>query len=487
MTVPLQSRAYTEQYASAIAALWEYYQNISDPSFALKNDIDAWEMCLRHPAFYQGTQQRLNDVAGPEWRVFPGNSSKDPRDILLAKVVEDALRSIRDFSGARKRQAHAIFRGSSCELITGKKRRCKLAGFPGDWWVPTKLEHVDPRRFKVVPRREKTQTGSTRVRGDLYISTIPQYNAPSQVNRPETGLYGYAPIRHEQGCAQPEWFLRTVYDDEESRLGFGRGIMDCLYFWVWTSTIVDREGLQGLERWAQGLVVGKVDAEARGDTGQPSSTMRDELRDELLKHRGRGVFVVDKRDEVAVVTGGGEGHGMVKDWQDRIDSKIIGVCTGAILSSAAGSDTGSYASDKVGSEIQNSVIEFDRNKMDEDLSEDLIGAVLRYNQPMIHALGLSQAARPEFRTIQRKTYNPAEAATRVATLKQAGIDLRADEVYEQTGFTPPAPGDKIIKGTEQQTAPNPLAGWSGLGQPVPAMPQQPPRQPQQPVGGRGVE
>jgi hypothetical protein len=91
-------------------------------------------------------------------------------------------------------------------------------------------------------------------------------------------------------------------------------------------------------------------------------------------------------------------------------------------------------------------------------------------------LGLGSAARPEFHTTQRRSFNPAEAATRFATLNGAGLDLREDEVYEQTGYTPPAPGEKVVKGKSQAPPPSPLAGFPGFGGPSAA-----------PAPGREVE
>jgi hypothetical protein len=66
---------------------------------------------------------------------------------------------------------------------------------------------------------------------------------------------------------------------------------------------------------------------------------------------------------------------------------------------------------------------------------------------------------PQFKTIQDPFIDPAEAATRVATLRGADIPLRKDEVYEQVGFTPPSPEDEIFEGKPAQ--PESLPGLPG--------------------------
>ncbi|MGB0972966.1 MAG: hypothetical protein ACPGVG_18720, partial [Mycobacterium sp.] len=51
-------------------------------------------------------------------------------------------------------------------------------------------------------------------------------------------------------------------DEPESALGRGDGVIEASYWFYYAKQIVMREGLQGLERWAQGWVIFKQDAKA---------------------------------------------------------------------------------------------------------------------------------------------------------------------------------------------------------------------------------
>jgi hypothetical protein len=450
MTMPFINRNRQVQlYADAISAVWAWWDMVTDPSYALQQELDLWEILQRDPKCYQGIQQRLNNVAGPNWRVFPHNNSKKPADKLMASLVEAMLRKIPHFADARKRLAQAVFRAQSTELITGRRNFSTLADTPGQrWWIPTKLTNIDPRRFIIKPVHIPREDGSFRVRGELYMSVIPTYMAPTGV---ELWQGRYVKVKNTRQ------FVRIIYDNEESRLGFGRGIMDVLYFYHWAKQIVIREGLQGLERWAQGVPVMSIDPDKKGDTDQTSEQMAQTALDSLMKMRSRHAFVKDKDDELVFESGGMEGHQIVMGFLNYLDSCIIGVCTGASLHSAndVGS-AGTYASDKVGEGIQKDVIQFDINKVDEDITTDLISLCVHLNRPqfakvgeLMNVPGLENCELPQFRTVHEDVIDPEKGATVFSTISniktKKPIKIRADEFYKNTGLTPPDEDDDTME------------------------------------------
>ncbi len=451
MTQPLLARnTNIELYSSALNSLWSLYDRIVDPSFALSQDIDAWEIILRDPKAYQAVQQRLNDIAGPSWRVFPFNNSKEPGAILKAQIMEEMLRSMPHFADARKRLAQAVFRGQSVELITGERRFKSFAKTPAqNWLVPTGLKHIDHRRFMMRPVREQKADGTVRIRGELYIAPVPNFQGAT-INSREAYMGMWVKVQH------PEHYVRIIYDDEESRLGFGRGIMDPMWFYCWVKTIVLKEGLQGLERWAQGVVVAKIDSSKPGSTEQTSQEIRDQALAELKKMRSRFIFAIDKDDDVNVLTGGGEGHQMVQSFLRYLDDCIMAVGTGAALHSGGSvGDAGTFASDKVGSGIQEGVVAFDRNKVDEDIGLDLLGLIDRNNRPQFAMIGqllgipdLADAPCPILKTVNAKRIDPDKAADRFSKIWSANpeIEIREDEFYEQIDCTPPRSGERVVRG-----------------------------------------
>lgn len=449
MTLPLQTRSYTtDLYSYALSAIWQFWDRVRDPSYALAQDVDIWEIMRRDPKVRQGVQERLTSVAGPDYRVFAFNNSKNEIDTALATLVDDAFRFIPHFADARMRLAQSIFTGQSCELMTGKRRRMKLGNLPEEnWWMFNQFKPIDYRRFTIRPVRETQDDGSTRVRGELYMSTIPMFSRP--VDESDMRRSGGMSIQNYRRVEHPEWFVRVVYGDEEARLGYGDGLNNCIYFYHWIKQILLREGLQGVERWSQGIVVGTLDEDRQGATD--SQTMENEraaMIDALSKMRSRHVYVQGKVDDIKVITGGGEGHDMVHKMLSYVDDCIMAVCTGAVLvsSKSGAGEAGSYGRDESGKKTQNKIIIADQIKHDEDMSTYGIGMWVRQNWALLRKYGLDRARMPQIRTLPPKEVNPSEFAGTLSSLWGVNpqFKVKEDEAYEKLGLTPPNNDDKFL-------------------------------------------
>lgn len=465
-------------YSDAISAVWSWWDAIGDPSYALREDLDIWSTALRDPKVYQAVQQRLNAIAGREWRVMPQRGSSSTAGKTKAAIVDGMLRRIPHFQDARRRLAQSVFRGQATELICGKKMFERLGGRgPMMWWMPTGLEHIDPRRFMVRPIRERRQDGTTKIRGQLYMSVIPTFQqipggkptrndfqivgagrggpypegrTNQESHEREALWYGrYVPVEH------PEWFVRIVYDDEESRLGFGRPLMDAIYFYLWVKAIVWKEGLQGLERFVHGVPVITLDPGLRGDTDQDSETIRDTALEKLQAMRSGHAYALNKGETLQYMEPGSTGHQMVMGFLDYIDRSLMAVITGANLRSGGDpGNTGSYASDAAGMEMSEAVVQFDRDKIDEDLSLDLIGLICSMNREQFKALekienipGLADEPNPVFVTVVKKPVDPLVAMQLVTGAQQVpGMKLLKSEVYEKLGFSLPEEEEDVFEG-----------------------------------------
>jgi len=431
---PTGSANSYQRYATELSNAMLHRDWIYDPDFALASDSEVYEKIMRDPVTAHAIRFRKHLVAGLEWRIEP--ASEDEQDERAAEIVEEAIKCITNFTDARIRLSSSIFLGSSYAAIQGQRTARRLAGSgTRAWWVPVSLIDKDRRRFRRVHDK-----ALGRRRWEMWSYDREQWEA----------------LRH------PEWFIHSVYDNTESALEYGRGLLNSIYQFqaAKARTLQDSAALS--ERMGQGFLLAKIN-NMRGADGRPvagadgsGTNVAQAWARELEKHRARNVLVHDARDDVKLLSGFGEGASLLAGLRDYYDSSITTAILGAHLPTTASSG-GSYALARVQENSTEALVQADRNRLSDEITRDLVSCIWRYNRMQFVAEGLADARRPRFRIVNQKREDPAQAAQIVATLLAAGVELRADEVYRKCGFTAPLPEDEVIKG------PQDAQGLDGMG------------------------
>jgi hypothetical protein len=441
MTLPILQGTYPagDIYSHALASAYHHEWRILDPDFSQEKEPSVWELIQRDPVVQQAILQRLAVVAPKTWQVEAATKSDD--DKRLARIVQEMLEGITRFVQARSDLAKAIFRGRAYAFISGRRRPFAFADSTTmqRWWLPHRLQPVDKRRIQFVPSRNAAG----------ILTTRPQLFSVSREKWEDIRLKGN--------------FVSVTYGgDEESRLGYGRGIIETLYFLWWARQRVMREGLQAVERWSQGFILAKIDSTVRpGGAGKDPNTMRDEMISMLEQHRAQHIAVVDKADDISVVTGPTGEHSLAEFWINYIDSKILGVSLGANLPFGGSADAGSLARSVEEGETADDRTELDRNVLDESVQADLVTCFLNRNRQQLEAEGLGNARIPRFATITQKTENPKENAETAAIVLQSA-PLKREEYYARVGWEPPEDEDEVIEATAQPGLPG-LPGLPDFG------------------------
>jgi hypothetical protein len=285
---------------------------------------------------------------------------------------------------------------------------------------------VDRRRVRIVPEWSPGPGGGVR----RHVSTFLELFS----------IVAEKWVRIEN----PEWFVRHIYNDEEARLGHGRGLLEAIYFYSYAKQIVLREGLQGLERWAQGLAIVKIDGFRKGSKNKPNTAVATAWLDAIEKTKARHGLVGDKQDDISVEFPRGTGHQMVTEFLRYLDDAMTRLITGALLPSGGGENKGSLGRASVEEGKQEALVQYDRELLDEVLTRDLLGMIFRQNRANWVALGLGEAECPKFATVQEKREDAKEAADIATILIAGGVPLRKDEVYKKTNYTQPAEGDEVF-------------------------------------------
>lgn len=362
-------------------------------------------------------------IAGTDWTVQPGDDTQPSK--LLASIVEDAIKHVARLIEARYELAQAIVTSRSFAYINTQEKKCRLGGLDAmDWVVPTFLDDIDRRRLRLVPVWE----------GEGENRTL----------RTEWEMWSITRDRHEK-LAHPEYFVKFIAQDEEARIGHGRGLLEGIYFYHFAKTTILKEGLQGISRWAQGTLVAKVDGIREASDDRTNDNLVTDWVDALTDMKARHSIIVDKLDDVTLLTGGMEGYQMVRDMLDYLDSGLTRYILGSLLPTGGGADKGSLARAYVEEQSRELLIRHDRMLLDEVISRDVIGLFLRLNRRVIRSLGLMDAAPPKFQSLAERDEDPKETVTTIATALSAGIPLKKAEVYKKIRFTVPGPEDDIFE------------------------------------------
>ena len=312
-----------ELYSRALSNAYRWYYRLIDPDWSIEQDPEIWiKKAWRDPVLAQAMQTRMHMVAGREWQIHPGRKNPSPDDTRAADVVADALARIAKFSEARALLATSVLRGSAYAFTEGTRETVTLAGLRGNWWTPRKLRNISKQRFIYTPETITHEDG----RRSIEVQTR------------------FYPLMDPWPVVIPQEFaerlIKVIYLDEEDRLtGIGgRPLLESVYFMFWCKAEVMKSGLQTLEKWAGGMLIGKTDLNAQpGEMGRDSDSVRDKMLTTLESMRGRHVGVVDKEDEIEHIDGGAS-NSVFLEFLQYMDDKIVGLILGSVLPFGQGGD-----------------------------------------------------------------------------------------------------------------------------------------------------
>lgn len=432
MVTELNIRNTSQQlYLRALSQVWRNGVQVYEPSVWLQRDPEAEEKMLRDPDIAHAVNYRRHLIAGRQWTVQPKHQS--PRSPVAIAVATSLLESVKRFSASRYALARAFFSGARFGRIHGVPRYLTIGdGKRRCWWVPVRIEDVDKRFYRIVPRTE----------GDAITAQWERWDIVQQK---------FVPLTIEESIST----IKHVYNDDQNSLGYGQALREALG-WVWyAKSNVAQESLTAVERYAGGILRAKVNGARDAQTGLPNTELIREWTNVLEKLRARHVLVHDAEDEVDVIQGNSSGSDVLDTMRAELRSMVFTLVLGANLTTGA-SEGGSFALAAVQENSTEALVQYDRETLEETLTDDLLGAIWYHNWPNICELGLADDM-PRFSITQEKREDTAQRATVAQTLHSMGVDLPLEDVLDQTGFRVPEPGEAVIaKGAPAPAAPSPF-------------------------------
>jgi hypothetical protein len=441
MSYELRTRNQSQQlYTRALSQAWRNNVQTHDPSVWLLRDPEIEEKMLRDADIAHAVGYRRHLIAGRTWQVVASRPGH-PRADISRMVATELIGHIKHFTQSRLNLARAFFSGARYARIHGAMKTLTLGdGKPRKWWCPTRLEDIDKRIYRIVPHHEHNDEGQHEL-----SATWERWDVAQSTWEAETLRDSIQTIRH-------------VYQDDQATMGYGRALREALGWWWYAKTHVFEESLQSVERFSQGILTARIDGLRDAATGLPNEELASKWLTLLEEMRSRHVMVFDKMDEVEHVSMDGAGWELQKAMREELKSSIFTLVLGANLTTAASSG-GSYALAEVQENSTEALVQFDRECLEETMTDDLLGCIWFHNHANMVELGV-QDQKPRFSITQEKKQDPKERAEVAAVLNAMGVSLSKEELLEQTGFKSPDPDEDVIEGA---TAPSPMDPMSGMG------------------------
>lgn len=425
------------QYVASLVSVWKGYQ-LPPPSTALASDADAYEVVLRDPVVRQADDIHRRAAAGRKWSLEPGEDTDEAEE--LARVLEDDLKGIRAFTESRYELAQAVMRGTSHAYM-----ETEVVNRDGvQWRRPVRLHDWDPRAQRVVPRDGR------RVR--QIAATV--------------GPDGY-PIPETQWIdIEPDWpWITIVYNDEQARNWEGRGLLDSIYPSVYRKAQYTHMIGEIAEAHGLGTLIASID-----DLRTTSREVREqdvvEWTEALMKLRQAKVLVKSKNDDFEIAHG--QGTSPVSALLEAVryeDDCIRSVILGASMPFGGSSEgqAGSFARSQTEQESHANRVEFDREKLNDDISEQLVGWLVKANRAGLAAMGIPPHTKPpRFVADAGEKIDPKDLLDVVERMAKVGAPISIDTLHERVGIPRPIEGEDVTELVEGGGGMDPF-GMGGMG------------------------
>ena len=294
-------------------------------------------------------------------------------DPKLAKVIAFFLGEVRDFLHARK---SILEKGVLLGLGILKKEydHCEWKGY--DWEVCSRLLEVDRRRLRI----ERDD-----INRDYQYWTIwmPQFDKYIQLE--DKALNPNAPYSLQD-------YVWYTHDYEELK-PYGNGFGDSLYSLVYIKNKCLQYWGDLCESWSKPFLVIAIDmlksafSANTGDAFTTAESRIQELFETFEKARSRHIAVVDKGDEIGWHEHGTSGQNLIRELMEYCDKRIQFLYFGTELATQSG-NYGSYKLGLVHKAETDTIIMYNRKRLEETLKHDLIYDLLLRNQENLQKIGI---------------------------------------------------------------------------------------------------
>lgn len=445
-------------FGQALSSALSQYR-VWDPSFALRQDVEILEKLNRDTVVAHALAYRRLLIAGTGWFLQP--SSNDPKDVQLAAIMTALLEELPGFGLALWNLTEAEVAGMRAgRLYCDDDEALTLADteVPMFWVRPTALQDVDKRRFMqaridrgdAAPKEKQVlgKDGAT----ELQTTTEHRVDYPWLFWRPNQRVWVDAETLDEDAESPHKAWVTHIVDNAENFLGYGHGLADDLYEYVYFKEQLLQYALAWCRRWGQGgFIVAKIASLVGGQlSGQAYTQQRDQVIADLQAMASRDVIAHPDTQEIEVLEPQAANVAFVLELVRYCDEGITRRCLGSILPTGGSEGSGSLARAKEEATSTALMVAHGRMLLEETISRDLVKVLWKLNAANWEILGLEGRRAPKFKIRQEREYDPAKEVDSAVKLVQAGIPILKKELYSRIGYSVPLPGDDVFEAPQAQ-------------------------------------
>jgi hypothetical protein len=374
---------YISNYVQQVRIQTGYYTGYIPYQYG--SDADAreyFERLKNDPSVFHA-MNLLSLMACGEYVEVKIAKNVDPR---LKILVENMLGCVEDFTHARK----SLLYGGVLFGLGVQRKYYKLeqfSEFPGAVFsIPYRLQEVDRRRLRIERSFDEGTDSDGYNRNETYWTLW----------HPKDDSYWILEDRNveidiEDGAGIQDyiWYLNEFEELEP----LGRGLGNILYHLVYIKSRLIQYWSDVSETWYKPWLTGVLDAQlgsldaALGEGFAKFNERVNEYLDILDQMRARQVLVHPKTDEIKFHEVSGTGENIIEKFIKYIDEKIQLAILAAELTTGAPS-VGSYALGQIHRGATQSVVKYNRIRLQEILERDLIYDFLHRNRIQLLKLGI---------------------------------------------------------------------------------------------------
>ena len=485
MATPLTIRStsdllYSYQLSSAFRSPWVY----SPSGFDLK-EADAWEIVRNQTDMLAEINRRNNNIVRP-WRVSPNhhasfntkNKSTLDASKRLSAICHEGISHCGQLDEARTLLSEAFYLGRKYAYILWEPVVTSLDGSPEmTWYLPYKIKDLDRRRVHWVTDWEWLDANGQVVRSGSEYTTrdgmiAPQYTTPKGGYPRKKGLHLeiFNTDSWNWERLEPEMrrnLIEYIYYDSEDRVGHGRGVLEAGFFTHFLLTSTFKKIVEGIDRYANGVIVGKLDSLRNASTSKTNADILAAMKTVMSTFRSEHYVILGDGDDIKFEEPSGTGMNSALTFADHLIASWARLCNGSVRPAGHSVDgTGARAQASVEEDAGEAFYQNDRGGLDHVINRDLVGAFLYHNQENIVKLGLDKAKSPKFTSEQIKRQSPLDALQVLTGVVNLGQPVLKTEFFDKLELTPTYEGDDVVRredlGLEALSGPEKLKHWSEM-------------------------